>query len=494
MEEVSTATPTDLKRKALMSALILGILGDVLLREGIVGPGLVLWVGLSCGVSAWLTWRADSTLFPNVAGWSAVAVVTCALMTTRSNDYVQSLVFLVLPVTLAQVIMLSWGARWGRSLPVDQVYGLLSVPVRALIGGAPLLARLTQTPGQLTSRLSGMVRGLMLALPLLWVFTGLLSSADAAFSRITAQAMQWLTVSDLTVHAVVALILAWVVSGWLEAVVNPNRSNLLGRLPRPAIGRDETLMVLGSMVLLFGGFSVLQLSYLFGGDEMIQSVSGLTVADYARRGFFELVTIAALTIGVLLVVRSTTVQSRLFTRLALALVALVLVMLISAVQRFWLYIDHFGLSLSRLTVLAMLLWMAFTLVFFVVAIYRDRFSGFMPGSVSVGIAIIWGLALANPAALVARVNLDRTTEHQHSLDMDYLLYLGADALPTLLDRADQLPEAERCQLVRFASPERYQPDWRVWNRSEAKAAQAKVEHFGRLRSSLEDCAAAQQDS
>ena len=41
--------------------------------------------------------------------------------------------------------------------------------------------------------------------------------------------------------------------------------------------------------------------YLFGGSEWVQRVAGLTYAEYARRGFFELVVVAALVLVLLLI-------------------------------------------------------------------------------------------------------------------------------------------------------------------------------------------------
>ncbi|GGX62753.1 DUF4153 domain-containing protein [Saccharospirillum salsuginis] len=485
--------PEPVKRETLMWALLLGVLGDMLLREGVIGPGLALWVGLAGCAATGLAWRVDKTQLRSVAGWSAVALVAAGMMVLRDSPSLRFLLFLLLPVALSHIVMLSWGARLGRSLPVDHLYGLLSVPARALIGGAPLLDSLRMRRGRVVPRLMGIGRGLILALPLLWIFSGLLSSADAAFNRFADQAFDWFTVSDLTSHVVIALVLAWVVSGWLKAVLDRGHENLFLRLPLPRIGRDETLIVLGSLALLFGGFVVLQLSYLFGGYEAIQGVSGLTVANYARRGFFELVVIAGLTLGVLLVARAVTSSQRLYQWLALVLVGLVLVMLISAVQRFVLYIDAFGLSLDRLTVLAILLWLALTLVIFATTVLRGQFSWFASGSTLAGIAVVLLLALMNPAAWVARVNMDRAIDHQQSLDTDYLVSLGADAVPTVLDRLDQLPQADRCTLAaellwRWHTMIVTQPDWRVWNRAQAKAVDGVAERHDFLRAASEGCA------
>jgi hypothetical protein len=52
--------------------------------------------------------------------------------------------------------------------------------------------------------------------------------------------------------------------------------------------------VLGLLDLLFLTFVVIQVRYLFGGAGRVAATAGLTHTEYARRGFFELVTVTAL--------------------------------------------------------------------------------------------------------------------------------------------------------------------------------------------------------
>ncbi len=492
MDNEAAVEPAHLKRETLLCALLLGVLGDLLLRAGPIGPGLVVWIGLAGTGATWLAWRAEATRWLPVVAWSTVALIAAALMVVRYNGFIQFLLFLLLPFAVSQIIMLGWGTRLGRSLPLDHLYAMVSVPFRALFGAVPLLTGATRGRGPALRRLAGVARGLALALPLIWIFTGLLSSADAGFSRFADRAFDVFTVTELTSHLIVALLIAWAVSGWLAAVVDHDQENRFRRIPLPSIGRDETLIVLGSLALLFGGFVILQLGYLFGGQEVIQNVSGLTMAEYARRGFFELVTIAGLTLGVLMFAGAVSTSQRLYRGLALVLVGLVLVMLISATQRFVLYIDEFGLSLDRLTVLAILLWLAFTLVFFSATVLRGRLNWFASGSTLAGVAMVLVFALMNPAGWVARVNLDRTIDHQQSLDTDYLLALGADAVPVVLERLDALPEAERCKLAaellwRWPPIEEDNSDWRAWNWAETRAREWVSERERMLRVMARGC-------
>ncbi len=492
MDNHTANEPAHLKRTTVLWALLLGVLGDLFLRAGPIGPGLAVWIGLAGIAAIWLALRADATRWRPVAAWGAVALAAAGVMVVRDNGFIQFLLFLLLPFAVSQIIMLGWGARVGRSLPLDHLYAMIAVPFRALFGAVPLLAGATRGRGPALRRLAGVGRGLALAIPLIWVFTGLLSSADAGFNRFADRAFDVFTVTELTSHLIVALLIAWAVSGWLAAVVDHDQDNLFRRIPLPSIGRDETLIVLGSLALLFGGFVVLQLGYLFGGQEAIQRISGLTMAEYARRGFFELVTIAGLTLGLLLFAGAVSTSKRLYRSLALVLVGLVLVMLVSATQRFVLYIDEFGLSLDRLTVLAILLWLTLTLVFFSATVLRGRLNWFASGSTLAGMVMVFLFALTNPAGWVASVNLDRTINHEQSLDTDYLLALGADTVPVVLERLDALPEAERCTLAaqliwRWSPVVAYKSDWRVWSWAEARARERVSDRERMLRVMARGC-------
>src|SRR5207247_1416024 len=114
---------------------------------------------------------------------------------------------------------------------------------------------------------------------------------------------------------------------------------------------------------LFLAFVVVQAPYLFGGAALVVGRAGLTVAQYARRGFFELVTVAALVLPVLLLIhhllrREQPVHERVFRLLAGTLVSLLYVVVASAVQRMLLYQHLFGLTELRLYTTAFMGWLA----------------------------------------------------------------------------------------------------------------------------------------
>jgi len=111
-------------------------------------------------------------------------------------------------------------------------------------------------------------------------------------------------------------------------------------------------MVLGSLILLFTVFIAVQYRYLFEGASLAGLVPGLTYAEYARRGFFELVVVAAFTLPLLLIadwlfVAPGRAARSIFRVMNLMLLCLVFLVLVSAFRRMSLYQQEYGLTELR---------------------------------------------------------------------------------------------------------------------------------------------------
>jgi hypothetical protein len=222
---------------------------------------------------------------------------------------------------------------------------------------------------------------------------------------------------------------------------------------------------------------VVQLPYLFGG---VVQVAQLGYSDYARRGFFELVWVAGLTLPVLLwahwLVRgSGPTGQRLYRGLAFGLVCLLLVVMASAVQRMQLYVASLGITELRVQASVFMAWLAIVLGWFVVTVLRDQRRRFAFGALASAFVVIAGLDLANPDALVVRTNAHYAhLEGDAGFDERPLASLSADATPAIVDALPLLSPQGRAIVVdrlehRFGS----EPgDWRTFNFSRDAAREA----------------------
>ncbi|MEW6241824.1 MAG: DUF4173 domain-containing protein [Chloroflexota bacterium] len=296
-------------------------------------------------------------------------------------------------------------------------------------------------------------RGLLIALPVVAIFASLLASADAVFADRLEQFIEIFRLEKLPEYifrGAYILFGAYLLVGvLLYAALHSRDEKLIGEdkptVP-PFLGFIETSIVLGSVLVLFAIFVAIQFQYFFGGQANIH-IDGYTYSEYARRGFGELVAVAFFSLLMILGLgavtrRESESQRRAFSGLSVGIVALVLVMLVSAYQRLVLYEAAYGFSGLRTYTHVFLIWLAALLVAVVVLeiLRRERFFAFAALIASIGFAA--SLPLLNVDDFIVRQNVQRAVDGEE-LDVTYLQNLSADATPALAAafRSPTLPDS-----------------------------------------------------
>jgi hypothetical protein len=476
----------------LGGGLALGFAADRLLWAGPVGPGLAIWLAL-LGGSATLLARVHGWSWTRAtAAWTIVAVLAGAGTAWRDAPALRLLFLGVVVLAGSQVLLEARGHRFGRTRVADHVYGAALVPALGGLGALSLLSRATLPTGP-ERRAAALGRGVLLAAAPLTVFSLLFVAADPGFERLAGRLIPDL--DELAPHLFLVGFFGWVGAGLLGGVLPGARKNPLEAIRPPRIGIEETAVVLGLVASLFAVFVGLQFSYLFGGLETLQSMSGVTLAEYARRGFFELVAVGGLVLALLLVVGAVAPRGAgrwVFRSLAALLIALVLCVLASAALRLRLYVVEFGLTTSRLYAATVMVWLAATLVLYGGTVVRGRPVRFASGALTAGIVAVFALAAVGPDALVARTNLERPSDRP--VDGAYLTSLSADAVPVILDHLHELDPGTRCRvanrlLSRWGPESDRESDWRTFNAGIAGAVRlvADPETDRRLVALRRDC-------
>ena len=254
------------------------------------------------------------------------------------------------------------------------------------------------------------------------------------------------------------------------------------QLPRPALAPSEIAIALSLLNALFIAFLAVQVRYLFGGADLVEVTAGLSYAEYARRGFFELVAAAAFVVPVLLVADWAAAEDGVGGRRVLRVTSTLLVVLLAGVlalaaYRMKLYQDAYGLTEQRLYVSVFMIWLTAVLGWLAATVLRGRRRGFAFAAVTGGLACIAALHVVNPHALIARTNISRAASGAE-IDGSYLSTLSGDAVPTLIARMPALPASERCRVAAMLE-ERWSGErrggWRAWNLSDARARKLVAE-------------------
>lgn len=471
---------------------ILGIVGQLLYFGVAVGINYPLSVGLALG-AAWLL-RPRGARFDVIDAWlPAVALALAGFVALRGD-----------PVLVFFDILASLGLAAGALAAIGghQVTRRLLPGVLALIGslagwtvfgGARVAADAAATArpsprarGWLTAA-GPYLRGALIALPVVAVFAALFSSADAVFARLIGDLFGvQLDFGELPGRLAAAVVVAWIAAGALAFVAEapPRQDPAIGSRFR-FLGTPETLIVLVAVDAVFAVFVVLQAAYLFGGLDTVAAF-GLGYAEYARRGFFELLAVAALAGGLVLateaVVRH---RSRAYVAAAIGLMVLTAVVLASAFLRLRLYQDAFGWTELRFYVLASIGWLAIGIGIAIVCLADDRSRWLVHGLVLAAAIVGLTINVIGPVRYVAEQNLARVTNPslvpvggETGIDASYIGSLGDDAVPLIVAALSGLPEDAQVQIEYALRERRFElivaetRAWQAWNlgREEARAA------------------------
>jgi hypothetical protein len=514
----------------LAAGLVLGIAGDALLRTpGPFGLNASLWVAAIVVAAVVLQRRAGGGLDGWRVAWLVVAGVSAAGLAWRDSPALKLLALGCVTAGFALAAYRAGGAWVRRAGLVQYARAWGTGALHAWTAGALVLADAARSrrPSSRDStapprRVMAVARGLLIATPLVLVFGALFAAADAAFEDLVLRFVRVdLDVELIASHLALAAVCGWLVTGYLRGFLTgteltPFRGlwrdgeRLTGVPERPTLGITEVATVLGVLDLLFLLFVAVQFRYLFGGDALVQVTPDLTYADYARRGFFELVFAVVLVVPILLaadwlLVRRQRVDDPVFRALAGGQIALVFAITASALHRLRLYHASYGFTDSRFYAMVLLVWIGVMLVWLAATVLRGRRERFAVGALAGGLSTVALLFVLNPDAIVARSNVarmassaavvDASVDGAARFDVVYATSLSADAAPILIDALPALPADVQCPLARHLlrrwSSDR-EASLRTWSWSAARARDAVRRHEARLRAMVvpgEECAA-----
>jgi hypothetical protein len=442
--------------------------GPAALRAaGLAGLGaaaLISFEGFGVGwalfgvLLAVLTWTVSPRRpRPAAVVWGVLAVSLLGVGVLRDAEWLETLC--VLGAMASGSLALAGGRSTRRLLS-----GAVAVVCLA-VGG---MAWAQRGVAALRGRGSRLAAAALAGVVVLAVFTPLLASADAGFAR-------------LLPHIDVGTVARWIVLFVLGSAGMIGAGYLIAGAPNPELpgwrgpGRLTSLewgLPVGLLVALLTVFVAVTLRTLFGGDAYVLRTTGMTYAQYARGGFWQLLAVTVLTLAVIAAAAhwaaAQSAGDRAWLRGLLgALSLLTLVIVASALSRMWAYQQAYGFSVLRLLVASMEIWLGAVYVMILAAGRRLR-AAWLPRSIAVsGAVALLAITGLNPEALVAARNVARF-EAIGKLDTVYLSQLSADAVPALVT----LPQARRdCVIppIKRRLDNDRTTDWRAWNPARARA-------------------------
>jgi hypothetical protein len=419
---------------------VAGLALDVGLRGGLAN--LPVAIGLAVIVIALATDRRLRQRSARIAALAALAPF--AFLALRTSTW------LVTSNLLAGGALVAVGIAFSRSgSPTDTTVGrvarrlALAVPAgwtapRSL---APLVPDVSKDR---TARLVRIGVAALACIPVLVVVAALLATADPVFAGLLQPDLDaGPSVGHVLLIAVLALAVVCVVGLAASDAEDP--------APRDRIGALEAVTALGLTAALLGLFVLAQVIAVTSAGERLVERSGLTPAEYARSGFFQLCWAAGIIVTLLAVIRALVSPDVLRAPTVRVLGALVpglaLGLVVVSLRRMALYDQAFGLTMLRLWVLGAAVWMGAVLIFVAV---RNAGIGtgrewVLPASLAAAVVLVLVADVANPEAYVARHNLARAQDGAE-LDPAYLAQLSDDATPILVAAYEQAGPEGRAEL------------------------------------------------
>jgi len=435
----------------LLCSLILGLLFNFLFFGKTLGLSYPLYAIALYAILFW-NLRHNQQLKLDWTWLLAIPIIALSFCYfIFSNQLFAALNFLVIPILfVAHTLLLTANNRckWFEAqFLVDLLEGLAVRPLANCLKPFSLMSKIAKpraNPGKF--RVVGKVLvGLLIAIPLLIVIIPLLVSADDVFRHfveLIPNVFKAINLSEFVARVLIVTIVTCLVFSYLWSLFI-SKTGLTGALsntnslPKPSPFLDPitvtTVLVLIDVLYVF--FIAIQFSYLFGSLR-----SGLpdnfTFAEYARKGFFELVIVTLINLVILLgnmnfVKASGSKMETVVKVLNTALVVSTLIMLLSAHFRMSLYEEAFGFTYLRVLTHA---FMGYLLVLFVITLSKIWYKALplLKSYIVISIIAYSLLNYINVDSLIVKNNIERYNKG-NPIDITYLTTLSYDAVPLLVD-------------------------------------------------------------
>lgn len=446
------------------SSTLLAIIYIYLFLWNRVGISYLVFSALLAIVSslpALLKWvKVDKNFIWRFLSLTAVLLGASAVFFLRINEVVTSWTFVFTPFLYSLLVLDAyhpeainkWGIFYLLKLPFIVIWQWIAKSFNFIRN-----FKIPVLPEKAKSILGRVILGLIVAFPFVIIFAGLLSSGNHEFGQMLEDLWNkffslWFDdfsqfiefIGKLIVGFFVGLhIVVWNYFSWVKESALAERFSRIKDFDDESVKKNWDYLVvtvfLFAINALFGLYVFTQIGYFFGGTENILSDSNnFTYAEYARRGFGELVVVSALSYMILLFVNLKAELVTKFSKIAYRLNATLLGLFTlaigaSAVERILILQDAYGATELRFNAMVWTIGIGVLILSVIVSAWFKnyvRYTSLTLSFVAMGILVFYA---AFPTDLyLARANYARFQE-QGLIDLPYILNLSDEALPVMID-------------------------------------------------------------
>ena len=484
--EHTKITARQIRLLAVLS-LIAGIVFDYLFYERAIGVSYPLYATVFYCLF-WVASREQIT-FQIDFGWFLLIpiLLLSATFAIHSNPVLLALNFILIPPLLClQTMLLVYKYEWSG---VRSVFLFLGRLFRQIFGKAPKvflelisLAKVAERIApEKRKNLKNIFIGLIISAPLLVVVIALLAEADTVFQSLIVNVLkplEFIGSIPFAEHVGVIGIITVLLFTYLTVVLKAKVEGVSAPLERDTGRWDATIVatVLVMVNLVYILFCVIQFTYLFGGEAVIRSIPDYTYAEYARRGFSELIVVTVINLSTLLIGLHFTKNDGKLDRLVLALRCLLVlctvILLYSAHLRLKLYEEAYGYTYARIFAHT---FIGFLFILFMLTLYKfwRKELPLIKAFAITALLTYTTLNYVNIDAIIARKNIDRYV-NTGKIDLEYLQELSYDAILELSRLRstgdDDMTAKQMAQFLHDKETElKPESPWQSYNLSKARA-------------------------
>ena len=453
----------------LMLLTGLGLCNSLLFGGANLGFAIFTVLLILCSTAYLLISGAKPTFYSLLV---LILSVVIAAAFARSNDgFVKFVLFLFLffGVNLGLCLMV----RTNRFQPgtfrtlAEAPVALVTLSLGKLPHAVAGLFVASRRGGGLWKKCGALLLGLCVALPLVAVVVSLLTSADAAFSGLLDKLP---SLKFYEIFVTVSLGSLLVLLFYTRGVALANAPKREQKEPRPlrflnAITVNTVLCAIGAVYALY---LVSQLAYFVGGFSGILPAD-YTMAEYARRGFFEMamlcgINLAITALSTYLVRRDGKIN--ILTKLLCLFIGLFTLFLVAtASAKMFLYIGAYGLTRMRVLTQIVMLFLAVVDLAALLWLFIPKLpymKVIVVAALLIGAVTIW----LDVDTLVATYNTEAYLSGQlKTMDVAYLRELNHAAIPSLARLEKEAADEKVADSARFYLRhwEVEVDDFRSWN-------------------------------
>lgn len=311
--------------------------------------------------------------------------------------------------------------------------------------------------------------GIAISLPILFVVLNLLISADSQFEQLIGGIPQWFQVinAERIIRLIIILIYTFAFFGFMQILfkrqVNINKQQMNGHLFKiDGVIAITVLIIINAVYLLF---NLVQFRYFFSGTLQ----ADLTFAEYARKGFFELLFVTLINLSITVIVLTFVNRATSFMRRATQIMLTILVlastvMLSSAFLRLSMYEDAYGFTFTRVLAHSFMIFLVVIFTYTLVKIWVEKLSLFHFYFIT-SLIYYTVIAIIDLDKIVVKENMNRY-ELSDKIDVHYLnqlSYTGVQGLINLYKMDEDIPELKKVLLERKKEAIAERRSWQSYN-------------------------------